>query len=107
MMSPWLIALVCMSVVMTVMALLVGVLYAFKAVTRRQAAASAAAVASAVPKDGIAPELVAVLAAAATVALGRSVVVRRIHVLRPAGQETWSRVGRIDILRSHRLDPKR
>ena len=26
---------------------------------------------------------------AATAALGRSVVVRRIHVLRPAGQENW------------------
>ena len=40
-------------------------------------------------------------------ALGKSVVVRRINVLRPTGQENWSRVGRIDILRSHRLDPKR
>lgn len=106
-MSPYLVALVCMSVVMCVMALLVGVLYAFQAVTRRQAAAAAAGEAAAVPEDGVTPELVAVLAAAATAALGRSVVVRRIHVLRPAGQENWSRVGRIDILRSHRLDPKR
>ena len=107
MMSPGLVALVCMSVVMCVMALLVGVLYAFQFVSRRQAAASASAAASVVPEDGITPELVAVLAAAATAALGRSVVVRRIHVLRPAGQENWSRVGRIDILRSHRMDPKR
>ncbi len=53
------------------------------------------------------PELVAVLAAAAHATLGRPVVVRRISVLRSAGQENWSRVGRIDILRSHRLDPKR
>ena len=105
-MSPGLVALVCMSVVMCVMALLVGVLYAFQAFSRRQAAAVAAA-APALPEDGVTPELVAVLAAAATAALGKSVVVRRIHVLRPPGQENWSRVGRIDILRSHRLDPKR
>ena len=106
-MSPGVVALVCFSVVMCVMALLVGVLYAFQFVTRRQAAAQAAASASVLPEDGVTPELVAVLAAAATVALGRSVVVRRINVLRATGQENWSRVGRIDILRSHRMDPKR
>lgn len=109
-MSVYLVALVCMSVVMCVMALLVGVLYGFQAITRRQQAAASAASAAAtpvVPEDGVTPELVAVLAAAATAALGKPVVVRRIHVLRPAGQENWSRVGRIDILRSHRLDPKR
>ena len=106
-MSVYLVALVCMSVVMCVMALLVGVLYAFQALTRRQAAVAAATAVSAVPDGEVSSELVAVLAAAATAALGRSVVVRRIHVLRPAGQENWSRVGRIDILRSHRLDPKR
>ena len=102
-MSPYLVALVCMSVVMCVMALLVGVLYAFQAVSHRMAAAAAPAG----PEDGVTPEIVAVLAAAATAALGKSVVVHRIHVLRPAGQENWSRVGRIDILRSHRMDPKR
>jgi Na+-transporting methylmalonyl-CoA/oxaloacetate decarboxylase gamma subunit len=113
MMSPTIVALVCMSVVMCVMMLLVGVLYALQAVSRRQAraaaaasAASAAAVAAA-PEDAISPELVAVLAAAAHAALDKAVVVRRIHALRPAGQENWSRVGRIDILRSHRMDPKR
>ncbi len=106
-MSVNLVALVCFSVVMCVMALLVGVLYAFQFVTRRQAAAESAAAPAVLPDDGFTPELVAVLAAAATAALGKSVVVRRINVLRPTGQENWSRVGRIDILRSHRLDPKR
>ncbi len=102
MMSPSVVALICMSVVMCVMTLLVGVLYALQAVSRRQAKSAAA-----VPEDGITPELVVVLAAAAHAALGKAVVVRRIHVLRPAGQENWSRVGRIDILRSHRMEPKR
>ena len=105
-MSPYVVALACFSVVMSVMALLVGVLYAFQAVSRRQAAAAAAATAVAAPEAGITPELVAVLAAAAHAALGKAVVIRRINV-RPAGQENWSRVGRIDILRSHRMDPKR
>ena len=102
MLSPPVVALICMSVVMCVMTLLVGVLYALQAVSRRQAKSAAA-----VPEDGITPELVVVLAAAAHAALGKAVVVRRIHVLRPAGQENWSRVGRIDILRSHRMEPKR
>ena len=107
-MSVYLVALICMSVVMCVMALLVGVLYAFQGISRKQAATAAkAAAASAAPEEGVTPELVVVLAAAATAALGKSVVVRRINVLRPAGQENWSRVGRIDILRSHRVDPKR
>lgn len=110
-MSSGFVALTGVSVVMCVMTLLVGVLYALQAVSRRQAArnaaAAAAAPAPAAPAGGVTPELVAVLAAAATAALGKSVVVRRIHALRPPGQETWSRVGRIDILRSHRLDPKR
>jgi Na+-transporting methylmalonyl-CoA/oxaloacetate decarboxylase gamma subunit len=106
-MSPYLVALVCMSVVMCVMALLVGVLYGFQFVSRRQAAGTARAAAAAVPEDGVTPELVAVLAAAAHAALGKSVVVRRINVLRRSGQENWSRVGRIDILRSHRMDQKR
>jgi Na+-transporting methylmalonyl-CoA/oxaloacetate decarboxylase gamma subunit len=107
MMSPYLVALTCMSVVMCVMALLVGVLYALQAVSRRQAKSAALSASTAIADGEVTPELVAVLAAAAHAALGKSVVVRRIHVLRPAGQENWSRVGRIDILRSHRMDPKR
>jgi len=107
-MSVYVVALICMSVVMCVMALLVGVLYGFQAITRRQAAAAAKATSAvAAPEEGVTPELVAVLAAAATAALGRSVVVHHIRLIRPAGQETWSRVGRIDLLRSHRVDPKR
>ena len=106
-MTPPLVALIGVSVVMTVMTLLVGILYGLKAVSRRQAASTAAAGAPDLPEGEMPPELVAVLAAAAHVAVGRPVVVRRINVLRPASQENWSRVGRIDLLRSHRVDPKR
>jgi hypothetical protein len=102
-MSPYVVALALMGVVICVMALVIGFLLGRRSVPsgRKEAAGPA-------PGEGeVPPEIVAVLAAAAHAALGKSVVVRRINVLRPAGQENWSRVGRIDILRSHRMDPKR
>lgn len=102
-MSPCLVVVLCMAVVMSGMAAFIGYLLG-----RRSATPARPAAAPALPRaDGVTPELVAVLAAAAHAALGKPVVVRRLRVLRPAGQETWSRVGRIDILRSHRVDPKR
>ena len=93
-MSPCLVVVICMAVVMSGMALVIGYLLGKR-------------VAAPAPEEAPSPELVAVLAAAAHAALGRPVVVRRIHVRPRAGQENWSRVGRIDILRSHRVDPKR
>jgi len=102
-MSPTVVALVCMGVVICAMALIIGFLLGRRSVpSDRRAFPGTAAGEGEVP-----PEIVAVLAAAAHAVLGKSVVVRRINVLRPAGQENWSRVGRIDILRSHRMDPKR
>ncbi len=101
-MSPA-VALVLLCVVLVVAALLVGIRLGRR--SARPAPQPAAVPAPA--ESGEPPELVAVLAAAAHAALGRPVVLRRISVLRSAGQENWSRVGRIDILRSHRLDPKR
>lgn len=96
------IVLVCMGAVICVMALVIGFLLG------RQAAPSGRRAAEPGPgEDEVPPEIVAVLAAAAHAVLGKSVVVRRFNVVRPAGQDNWSRVGRIDILRSHRMDPKR
>jgi len=51
--------------------------------------------------------LVAVLAAAAHTALKRRVRVRRIHVHHDTEDEIWSRAGRVDIMHSHRVEPKR
>lgn len=53
-------------------------------------------------------ELAVVLAAAARVALGGPVRVHRVHIHRDdqAGM-VWSRAGRIDVLTSHRVVPKR
>lgn len=52
-------------------------------------------------------ELVVVLSAAAHHALGRSVRIRRIHVHHGTEDENWSRAGRVDIMHSHRVEPKR
>lgn len=52
-------------------------------------------------------ELIAVLAAAAHTALGKPVRVHRVHVHRQRATELWSRAGRMDIMVSHRVEPKR
>jgi len=101
-MSPTVVALTCLAVVMSVMTLLVGVLYALRAISTRLATAPEPAL----PEGEVPPEILAVLAAAVHAALGKAAVIHRIH-LRTPGQENWSRVGRIDILRSHRMDQKR
>jgi hypothetical protein len=53
------------------------------------------------------PELIAVLTAAASEALGTSVCLHRIHVHRDAAHPRWARAGRMDIMYSHRLEPRR
>ncbi len=53
------------------------------------------------------PRLVAVLAAAAHAALGAPVRIHRVHVHRGPAVEAWSRAGRMDIMLSHKLEPKR
>ena len=53
------------------------------------------------------PVLVAVLTAAATEALGRPVRVHRVHVQHAPESDRWSRAGRLDIMVSHRVGPRR
>lgn len=103
-MSATLVAAVCMGTVMTVMVLLVAIMFALRALSARIGVAAAPE--PVLPEGELPPELLAVLAAAVHTALGKQAVIHRVHV-RPAGQENWSRVGRIDILRSHRMEPKR
>lgn len=101
-MSPIAVALGCMGAVIFVMALVIGFLLGRQSILSGQNASQPALGDGEVP-----PEIVAVLAAAAHTMIGKPVVVHRVNVVRPAGQDNWSRVGRIDILRSHRMDPKR
>lgn len=53
------------------------------------------------------PRLVVVLAAAAHAALGAPVRIHHVHVHRGPAVEAWSRAGRMDIMLSHKLEPKR
>lgn len=53
------------------------------------------------------PELLAVLGAAAYEALGKAVVIHKAHIHRGRATELWSRAGRMDIMVSHRVEPKR
>ncbi len=52
-------------------------------------------------------ELIAVLAAAATAALGSATRIRHVHLQRESRGENWSRAGRMDVMVSHRVVPKR
>jgi TRAP-type C4-dicarboxylate transport system permease large subunit len=99
-MSPPVIAALCLGIVMTGMVLLTILFYALNLVARRRGLP-----APALPP--IDPELLVALAAAAAEALAAPVIVHRVHVHRGAAAERWSRAGRMDIMISHRVEPKR
>ncbi len=101
MMNPYLVALVAFLVVMAGMTCLMGLFYALRTAGERFRPAPAGAV------SGVNPELLAVVAAAAAEALQAPVRVHRIHVHRGPVIERWSRAGRMDIMISHRMEPKR
>jgi len=46
------------------------------------------------------PELLAIITAAATVAVGKRIQVR--HIQRPVGNSTWAQQGRVSIMTSHK-----
>lgn len=102
--SPYFLALLAFGVVFFGMGILALLLFGLRAAGRRPPVP-----APAVPKpadDFL--ELAVVLAAAAREALGGPVRVHRVHIHRddPSGA-VWSRAGRIDVVSSHRMVPKR
>jgi hypothetical protein len=101
-MHPLLVALVSFAVVMAAMAFLTAVF-----VVVRQVAGRLARSARAQETGGVSPELVVVLTAAASEALGTAVRLHRVHVHRGPLVDHWSRAGRMDIMISHRVEPKR
>lgn len=103
--SPWAVALVCFSIVLLAMGLLTLVLFALRSLAAALGRRSDARRDEAGPEP--APELVAVLAAAAHAALGRPVRIHRVRVAKGPGTELWSRAGRLDIMVSHRVAPPR
>jgi NAD/NADP transhydrogenase alpha subunit len=97
-------ALAAFTIVISGMLLLTAACVAIRYLIPGQTPAVTGAAAPALAGDA---ELVAVITAAAAVALGAPVVVRRIHVRAPAETERWSRAGRMDIMVSHRVGPRR
>jgi hypothetical protein len=106
--SPLETALTAFSIVLVAMFLLSTALFLLRLLVpkpRAGAAAAAPAVASESDEDED-PELLAVLSAAASEALGAPARLYRVHIHREQG-ERWSRAGRMDIMISHRVEPKR
>lgn len=106
--SAYLVALTAFTIVMLCMTFLTLLLYGLRALGRREGApetvpAGAPATAEAEEEQ----QLLAVLAAAAREALQAPVHVHRVHVYRDASTDRWSRAGRMDIMVSHRVEPKR
>ena len=54
-------------------------------------------------QEGMTPEEVAVICAAAAEALAAKVEVQQIRRLQDENQDAWSRMGRLDIMRSHNI----
>jgi len=56
-----------------------------------------------VDADGITPELMSIITAAATVSLRKKIRVRRIRYRAMSPESAWSRQGRVSIMASHRM----
>jgi hypothetical protein len=97
---PLLLALTAFGAVLAAMGLLTGLVL----VLRRLAALAVPAPAA---SAGVSPQTLAVLAAAASEALGTAVRLHRVHVHRGPVADRWSRAGRMDIMVSHRVEPRR
>jgi len=98
--NPWVVAALALTVVFLSLGLLAVMLFALRALYQRWGSAR--------PEPAVLdPELLAVLAAAAHQALGGPARIHRVHVHRGRSDQEWSRVGRMDIMISHRVVPKR
>jgi hypothetical protein len=93
------------TVVFTAMLLLTAVCLLLRWLSRRQVVGVRRERLS--PTPGIEPRVMAVIVAAVTAAIGRRVVVHRVHVHRGGEADRWSRAGRMDVMVSHRVGPTR
>lgn len=99
-------AAIAFTMVFVGMALLTALMYALNAIKRIVARRAAAPVTPTVA-GAVDPATMAVLAAAVHAALGRPARIHRVHIHRERGDEAWTRVGRMDLLLTHRVVPKR
>jgi hypothetical protein len=107
---PVVVALMAFTIVMVGMAFLTVVLEVLRRAAQRTARRDAERAAAGTPAPvagGLDEELVAVLTAAAREVLGAPVRLYQVHVHRGGGVERWSRAGRMDVMVSHRVEPKR
>ncbi len=108
--SDLLMSLTVFAAVMVAMAVLVAFIQALSRLADRSVATAPQASQgrdSGEDEDGLSPELIAVLAAAATEALGKHAVIHRVRLHRDADHPGWSSAGRMDIMLSHRVGPRR
>lgn len=101
--NVYLVAAAAFGVVLSAMLFLTAVVFGLRTLASRTT-----------PRDGepdLTDELddatLVVLAAAASEALAAPVRLHRAHVHRGAVVDRWSRAGRMDIMISHRVEPKR
>jgi hypothetical protein len=95
-----LVALVALAVVMAAMTFLTALVLVLRRLAARVTPVPEA-------PAGVSPQTLAVLAAAASEALGTAVRLHRVHVHRGPVADRWSRAGRMDIMISHRVEPRR
>lgn len=113
-MNRYAIAAITFCVVLTVMALLTAMSGVFNAMSgvfryaaRRRGAPGAAAGARQGADAELEPERIAVLAAAAQAVLQRPCRVHRVHLHRERRDDAWGRAGRMTVVDSHQVAPKR
>ena len=97
-----LVAVTCLGIVMVAMSLLAGVCELLRRLGQRRPDVAAT---DGVSSGGVDPHLVVLLTAAASEALGAPVAVHKVHL--HTGGDRWSRAGRMDIMDSHRIGPRR
>jgi sodium pump decarboxylase gamma subunit len=90
-----------MGIVFMTLFILQLVIMLLGAVDRRIARRTGSAAAAPAPVEEVPADLLAAIAAAVTVAFHEPTRIHHIHLSQGENQAAWSRIGRLDIMRSH------
>ncbi len=99
-------SLMVLAYVLVVMAAIVVAIAALAKLADRQVPTAKVSKSDA-DSDEVSPEIIAVLTAAAMETLGQPVAIHSARLHREADHPTWASAGRIDIMLSHRVGPRR
>jgi Na+-transporting methylmalonyl-CoA/oxaloacetate decarboxylase gamma subunit len=106
-----LLLIVGMTVTISVLALLAGLIWLLKSVdeliNKQRIKTYAERVESHKVDIDVNDEIVAVLAAAAMLALKRPVSIKRVRFLQPSSEPAWSVTGRLNIMASHAISRRK